>query len=539
MVADIAHKLRKALTPGRRGAPETNRTPAMDTTSELHADDVGGSKQTQGIPPLAGEGRSAPKAQGGKGCAEEQGAGGGHMLAPTRPGASEAPLESKVQRGGSGTSVVGEGTDKMLRERHDWKTGHTLPLIPGRLSFGVHTSDAQTKSEIKKHPALFFFSSDFQERYEPFCADFGPVNLGIVHSFCGMMRGFMTDKRILSREIVYYTSSAPNFCTNAAFLLSSYLVVEHGRTPEDAWAPFETMLDSPVCPFRDASFLPDSYKLTVLSCLGGLKRAMSLGWYDPANFDLEEYDYLDNPKHADMHFLSPKMTAFRGPSNHTRQVMPGVYTFSPRHYAQLFAELDVTGVVRLNEASTYRRSAFIECGFDHLDLYFDDCTVPDNSVIQRFVDFCEGQGGTVAVHCKAGLGRTGTLIGVWFMMKFGFTAAEVIGWMRIVRPGCVIGPQQQYLHWAEKQLVAEPNGGGLRWKPTEEPQDADSYIFDTSLSAEMGEAVSRAQNVRAGVRVGEMMPVKEQQEEEDSAEECMFRAAMEGRQNGHACDVKG
>lgn len=36
------------------------------------------------------------------------------------------------------------------------------------------------------------------------------------------------------------------------------------------------------------------------------------------------------------------------------------------------------------------------------------------------------------------------------MWKYGFTASEAIAFMRIVRPGCVVGPQQQYMY--AKQL---------------------------------------------------------------------------------------
>ena len=45
----------------------------------------------------------------------------------------------------------------------------------------------------------------------------------------------------------------------------------------------------------------------------------------------------------------------------------------------------------------------------------------------------------------AGLGRTGSLIGCYMMKHFRFTAAEIIAWLRICRPGSIIGGQQQWL----------------------------------------------------------------------------------------------
>ena len=45
----------------------------------------------------------------------------------------------------------------------------------------------------------------------------------------------------------------------------------------------------------------------------------------------------------------------------------------------------------------------------------------------------------------AGLGRTGTLIACYIMKHYRMTATEAIAWVRICRPGSVIGPQQQFL----------------------------------------------------------------------------------------------
>lgn len=45
----------------------------------------------------------------------------------------------------------------------------------------------------------------------------------------------------------------------------------------------------------------------------------------------------------------------------------------------------------------------------------------------------------------AGLGRTGSLIGAYIMKHYHFTALEAIAWLRVCRPGSVIGHQQQWL----------------------------------------------------------------------------------------------
>jgi len=51
-------------------------------------------------------------------------------------------------------------------------------------------------------------------------------------------------------------------------------------------------------------------------------------------------------------------------------------------------------------------------------LFFIDGSTPPLKVVKEFMDIAEGEPGAIAIHCKAGLGRTGTLIGLYAMKHY-------------------------------------------------------------------------------------------------------------------------
>ena len=122
--------------------------------------------------------------------------------------------------------------------KSSWVLGKIYPIIPGRLSFTAHHDDDHTNEQISRNIHMFYFSSDFHEHYEPYCADFGPVNLSVVYRFCELMNERMNDLRLKNRHLVYYSDENPLVQTNVAMLLASYVMLCQGWKAEQAVEPF-------------------------------------------------------------------------------------------------------------------------------------------------------------------------------------------------------------------------------------------------------------------------------------------------------------
>ncbi|NWS65945.1 CC14A phosphatase, partial [Crotophaga sulcirostris] len=301
-----------------------------------------------------------------------------------------------------------------------------------------------------------------------FYGDFGPLNLAMLYRYCCKLNKKLKYFSLSRKKIVYYTSFDQRKRANAAFLIGAYAVIYLKKTPEEAYRTLLSGSNPPYLPFRDASFGSCTYSLTILDCLQGINKALQHGFFDFKTFDVDEYEHYERVENGDFNWIIPgKFLAFSGP--HPKSKLENGYPLhAPEAYFPYFKKHNVTSIIRLNK-KIYEAKRFTDAGFEHYDLFFTDGSTPSDSIVLRFLNICENADGAIAVHCKAGLGRTGTLIACYIMKHYKFTHAEAIAWIRICRPGSIIGPQQHFLE--EKQAMLWLEGDLMRSKQKQRVAD--------------------------------------------------------------------
>ncbi|XP_054006871.1 dual specificity protein phosphatase CDC14C isoform X1 [Hylaeus anthracinus] len=323
----------------------------------------------------------------------------------------------------------------------------------------------RTMIKPKSTPNIHYFSIDEELVYENFYNDFGPLNLAMLYHYCQKVNKKLKAVTLKKKKIVHYTTMDPQKRVNAAFLIGSYAILYCKRTADEV---YDCLTSSPNCPsfimFRDASIGMPCYQISLSECLSAIYKCHRLGFFNFQDFRVKEYEYFERVENGDLNWIVPdKFIAFCGPYAKSK-IENGYPLHGPESYFTYFRDNNVTTIIRLN-TKIYDASSFIDAGFDHKDLFFADGSTPTEAIIRQFLKIAENANGAVAVHCKAGLGRTGTLIACYIMKHYHLTAHETIAWIRICRPGSVIGHQQNclvkneaYLHSLLKEPLQPKNG---------------------------------------------------------------------------------
>ncbi|RAK71872.1 phosphoprotein phosphatase CDC14 [Aspergillus fijiensis CBS 313.89] len=371
-------------------------------------------------------------------------------------------------RSGDYGQVIEYIQDRLYLASYDYppdaRTPFPYPEQPKSPSKRSARAQPSTPSSKKRSPV--YFTVDDVLLYNSFHADFGPLHIGHLYRFAVHFHEILGDPANTDRAVVFYSKTDSRSRANAACLVACYMVLIQSWPPHLALAPI-AQADPPYMPFRDAGYSQADYVLNIQDVVYGVWKAKEQSLCGLRDFSLEEYEKYERVDMGDFNWITPQFLAFASPQHQPIDVIPRdtpEYAALPSTIAEVqasklptpfknvlthFSSRSVGLVVRLN-SELYSPSYFTALGINHVDMIFEDGTCPPLPLVRRFIkmahEMITQKKKGIAVHCKAGLGRTGCLIGAYLIYRYGFTANEIIAFMRFMRPGMVVGPQQHWLH---------------------------------------------------------------------------------------------
>ena len=312
-----------------------------------------------------------------------------------------------------------------------------------RLYLDIHKNEQETFKFIKSSND-YITSSDFHELYMPLKNDYGPINICCIINFCNFIDEKMQNPELIHRNIVYYiyllNERNNAYLLNSVFMMGCYLIIKKNICVNKVIFDILHIFNEHPCYFIDCISEWGGYYSSIIDCLRAISFIYKNDIEDLNNFNIEDYEYLTDYSQRDMNIIANKFIAMACPSQ------KNIYDVCNE-----LKKRNVKLVIRLNENNNYDSKIFETQNIDVLDLYFDDYSVPSIKIIKKFMNAVNNieYSDKVAIHCRAGLGRTGILICIWLIIKLNFKPAEAIAYIRIMRPGSIMGNQGFFLESIE------------------------------------------------------------------------------------------
>jgi hypothetical protein len=325
--------------------------------------------------------------------------------------------------------------------------------IYDRLSIAICSINQAKKLMLMSLKTNKFVSPDTMQIRS---ARFRPSSIIDMYTFCHSLKEVLLSNA--GKNAIVCAGQSQDQITNTALLLGSFLILHQGLSLHQVQQAFLPIQDR-FLHYRERSCVGQCTELlTVLDCWTALSVARTLDWIDFGSgqgvddasplLDMEEFAHYDSPVNGNFHLaVPPKFVVFHCPVDlpPARRWMDadGVRHFSPAYYADLFAFLGVTLVVRAAPCD-YDACPFAARGIAVEDLAAaaPPAACSAGSLLRtadRLLTLAGATDGLIAIHGGASgagraLGPAAAALASYLVSQHGFPAKAAVAWLRIAAP---------------------------------------------------------------------------------------------------------
>tara|TARA_X000000368_G_C22968970_1_gene684535 strand:+ start:144 stop:1142 length:999 start_codon:yes stop_codon:yes gene_type:complete len=317
--------------------------------------------------------------------------------------------------------------------------------ITQNIYIDIHLNEKHTIELIKQNTNIYYFSSDYHEETVNVGISNGPVNISNIYNFCNLFNSKVKHKKLNNRDIYYYVynDNESLYLLNTIFLIGSYLIFNCNYNLQSLIRSLSYIFNDHPTSYNDCVGVYGGYQSCLVDCFQALIFVKNKNYFVLNNFDNAFYEYCNSFSYRDFNVFFDKMIALRSPINNKE-----LYNM-----INIFNDKNIKTLIRLNNDNDYDSNILIQNNINIYDLYFEDCNIPSNNIIIKYLNLINEYNELIAIHCKAGLGRTGILICIWLIYKLDFKPEIAIAWLRINRPGSIHGFQGHFVKTLTKDYL--------------------------------------------------------------------------------------